>query len=82
MSKGISEKALPAFEQATRLDGLRFGGTGLGMPITYNLIKLMGGTISVESEEGERALHHNRTALWSFARGIPSPSRFLPPMKV
>ncbi len=28
-------------------------GTGLGLPITYGIIKKMGGTISVESKEGE-----------------------------
>ncbi len=28
-------------------------GTGLGMPITQNLVDLMGGTIAVESRQGE-----------------------------
>ena len=27
-------------------------GTGLGLPITYGIIKKMGGTINVESKEG------------------------------
>ncbi len=83
MSKGISEKALPAFfeAKATASTASRFGGTGLGMPITYNLIKLMGGTISVESE-GRQGTTSTIELPFGLSPGIPSPSRFLPPMKV
>lgn len=37
-------------EQTSTVTGLE--GTGLGMPITKNIIEMMGGTIAVESEKG------------------------------
>ena len=40
------------FEQAERSTTRRFGGTGLGMAITYQLVELMGGHIKVDSEPG------------------------------
>jgi len=40
------------FEQADATIASRFGGTGLGLAITHNLIRLMGGTIDVDSRPG------------------------------
>lgn len=31
----------------------KYGGSGLGLSITYNLIQMMGGSISVKSQEGQ-----------------------------
>ncbi len=42
-----------AFEQLHRNDGAHLGGTGLGLSISMQLVQLMGGTIEVQSKEGE-----------------------------
>ena len=47
------ETIFESFRQSEGQDIKTFGGTGLGLAITKNLVNLMGGSISVESEQGK-----------------------------
>ncbi|SEM46255.1 MULTISPECIES: hybrid sensor histidine kinase/response regulator [unclassified Butyrivibrio] len=52
MSKDFQEKLFDAFTREERKETSGIQGTGLGMAITKSLVQMMGGTISVDSEEG------------------------------
>ncbi len=71
MDKEHLEAIFRPFEQAEQTITRRFGGTGLGLTITKNIVELMGGTISVSSEEGvgtvfsfEISLLHRHEECW------------------
>ncbi len=57
---GMSKEFLPhvfePFERERTSTVSKVEGTGLGMPITKNIIEMMGGTIQVESEQGKGTL--------------------------
>ena len=53
MTKEQQNQIFEAYTQADKSIAGRFGGTGLGMTITKEIIELMGGSISVRSELGK-----------------------------
>ena len=70
---GIAEEARKClFEKFNQVDGSitrRFGGTGLGLAISRQLVNMMGGEISVQSQEG-------RGSEFSFAIDFVKPNVF------
>ncbi len=53
MSEEFMKRLYIPFEQADTQISQKYGGTGLGMAITYNLVNLLGGTIYAKSKLGE-----------------------------
>ena len=53
MSDEYLKRIFKPFEQADSGTSRKCGGTGLGMAITYNLVKVLGGSIQVENKLGE-----------------------------
>lgn len=47
-----------AFRQTENLNTKKYGGTGLGLAITSQLVALMNGSLSLESEEGKGSVFH------------------------
>ena len=56
MSKEHLSRIFQPFSQADSTFTRKYGGTGLGLVITERLIGLLGGTISVHSEEGKGSI--------------------------
>ncbi|MBN2685573.1 MAG: response regulator [Pontiellaceae bacterium] len=51
MTENEISKVFNPFEQADTSTTRKYGGTGLGLPITRRLVELMGGTLNVESKK-------------------------------
>ena len=53
MDKSFIPKVFDTFSQEDSSRNSKYGSTGLGMAITKNIVEIMNGTISVESEKGK-----------------------------
>lgn len=53
MSSSAIATVFEPFTQADTSTTRRFGGTGLGLPITKRIVEMLGGTLHIDSEEGE-----------------------------
>jgi PAS domain S-box-containing protein len=58
MTKEATKRVFERFEQADTSTTRKYGGTGLGMSITTNLIKMMQGKIDIKSTLGEGTTVH------------------------
>jgi two-component system sensor histidine kinase/response regulator len=52
IKEGVQEKIFEAFSQADAQTASRYGGTGLGLTISKQIVELMDGRLSVKSKEG------------------------------
>lgn len=51
MSEEYMQRLFQPFEQESAQTAQKYGGSGLGLSITFNLVKMMGGSIEAESKQ-------------------------------
>jgi len=74
MHKIIFERFRQADDSYTR----KYGGTGLGLTICKNVVHLMGGDLSVESEVGKGTLFKMVLPMWTISAGKEEPLPAMP----
>ncbi|MDD3412167.1 MAG: ATP-binding protein, partial [Eubacteriales bacterium] len=77
MSKEYMSRLFQPFEQESADTARQYGGSGLGLSIVHRLVLLMGGTIDVDSRQGEGTTF---TVVLRFAKaeGHPQPTLCVP----
>lgn len=76
MSEATISRIFAPFAQADETTTRRFGGTGLSLSICAELLKLMGGSISVESHLGAGSTFKVKLRLPRAARARRAPPRY------
>jgi len=70
------KRLFSSFEQAESSTTRKYGGTGLGLPISKRIVELMGGSIWIDSELNKGSTF---TFVLPLKRGVQSPRKLLSP---
>ena len=79
MAEEFQRRLFRPFEQESANTFQKFGGSGLGLSIAHNLVKLMNGEISVTSTAGEGTLFSVALPLALSSESLPAANRTGPP---
>ncbi|MCC8193846.1 MAG: PAS domain-containing protein [Deltaproteobacteria bacterium] len=69
INEAVRAKLFSPFEQGDKRISRQYGGTGLGLSISRNIVRMMGGDIDVESEEGKGSVF--MFSLWLQQADLP-----------